>query len=64
MSLIKVAPNVLGVTPGVLGDPELRMYPRSGYFLVKNNHIFDNFSNPSISKVKIVRVLDPLISGK
>ena len=34
MSLIKVVPYVLGVTPGVLGAPEPRMYPRSGYFLV------------------------------
>ena len=36
MSLIKVAPYVLGVTPGVPGAPEPRMYPRSGYFLVRN----------------------------
>ena len=27
---------VVGVTPGVPGAPEPRMYPRSGYFLV--NH--------------------------
>ena len=25
-----------GLTPGVLGAPEPRMYPRSGYFLVKD----------------------------
>ena len=34
MSLIKVVPYVLGMTPGVPGAPEPRMYPRSGYFLV------------------------------
>ena len=36
MSLIKVVPYVLGMTPGVPGAPEPRMYPRSGYFLVGN----------------------------
>jgi len=34
MSLIKVVPYVLGMTPGVPGAPKPRMYPRSGYFLV------------------------------
>ena len=34
MSLIKVVPYVIGMTPGVPGAPEPRMYPRSGYFLV------------------------------
>ena len=34
MSLIKVVPYVLGVTTGVPGAPEPRMYPRRGYFLV------------------------------
>ena len=34
MSLIKVIPYVLGMTPGIPGAPEPRMYPRSGYFLV------------------------------
>ena len=34
MSLIKVVPYVLGMTPGVPGAPEPRMYPRSAYFLV------------------------------
>ena len=34
MSLIKVVPYVVGVTPGVPDAPEPRMYPRSGYFLV------------------------------
>ena len=34
MSLIKVVPYVIGMTPGVPGAPESRMYPRSGYFLV------------------------------
>jgi hypothetical protein len=32
----KVVPYVLGVTPGIPGAPEPRMYPRSGYFLVRN----------------------------
>ena len=35
MSLIKVVPYVLGITPGVPGAPEPRMYPGSGYFLVR-----------------------------
>ena len=39
MSLIKVVPYVLGMTPGVPGAPEPRMYPRSGYFLV-NSYIW------------------------
>ena len=39
MSLIKVVPYVLGVTHGVPGAPEPRMYPRSGYFLVSNNSV-------------------------
>ena len=34
MSLIKDVPYVMGMTPGVPGAPEPRMYPRSGYFLV------------------------------
>ena len=34
MSIIKVAPYVLGVTLGVPGAPEPKMYPRSWYFLV------------------------------
>ena len=34
MSLINVVPYVLWVTPGVLGAPEPKMYPCSGYFLV------------------------------
>ena len=37
MSLIKVVPYVVGMTPGVPGAPEPRMYPRSGYFLVTYN---------------------------
>ena len=37
MSLIKVVPYVIGMTPGVPGAPEPRMYPRSMYFLVKPN---------------------------
>ena len=37
MSVIKVVPYVIGMTPGVPGAPEPRMYPRSGYFLVKDN---------------------------
>jgi len=37
MSLIKVVLYVIGITPGVPGAPEPRMYPRSGYFLVLNN---------------------------
>ena len=40
MSLIKVVPYVLGMTPGVPGAPESRMYPRSVYFLVLYNSIF------------------------
>ena len=31
-----VVPYVVGLTPGVPGAPEPRMYPRSGYFLVLN----------------------------
>ena len=34
MSLIKVVPYVIKMTPGVPGAPEPRMYPRSQYFLV------------------------------
>ena len=41
-SLIKVVPYVLGVTLGVPGAPEPRMYPRSGYFLVNTN--FSSYS--------------------
>ena len=51
MSLIKVVPYVLGMTPGVPGAPEPRIYPCSGYFLVaykmspikKNYYIFKNY---------------------
>ena len=44
MSLIKVVPYVLGMTPGVPGAPEPRMYPRSGYFLVLNKDNLTTYS--------------------
>ena len=47
MSLIKVVPYVLGVTPGVSGTPEPKMYPHSGYFLV-----FDKVKKPSLKEKK------------
>ena len=44
MSLIKVVPYVVGVTPEVPGAPEPRMYPRSGYFLVKTKVAYRIFA--------------------
>ena len=52
MSLIKVVPYVLGLTPGVPGAPEPRMYSRSGYFLVS---IYE-----SISILKTIKKLRKL----
>ena len=55
MSLIKVVPYVLGVTPGVPGAPEPRMYPCSGYFLVKTKYItILNILNLKILMLKYV----------
>ena len=65
MSLIKVVPYVVGVTPGVPGAPEPRMYPRSGYFLVTTNSIapvtfrcvlldLSTYSKASIANVSVM----------
>ena len=45
MSLINVVPYVLGMTPGVPGTPEPRMYPQSRYFLVI---LYSDFPRPLI----------------
>ena len=54
MLLIKVVPYVLGMTPGVPGAPEPRMYPRSGYFLVTTMIILDDYVTFLLPKLKSV----------
>ena len=55
MSLIKVVPYVLGLTPGVPGAPEPRMYPHSGYFLVY--HYFE------VLVILAISILQPAANG-
>ena len=52
---IKVVPYVIGMTPGVPGAPEPRMYPRSGYFLVKYNLFLRPFDASSIQEGASIR---------
>ena len=54
MSLIKVVPYVVGVTPGVPGAPEPRMYPRM-YFLVSYNKEVPGINSENVFTFKSVK---------
>ena len=66
MSLIKVVPYVVGMTPGVPGAPEPRMYPRSGYFLVLEKSIALQFLDDFFFKFDqcVLHGLEQLVGTK
>ena len=57
MSLIKVVPYVVGVTPRVPGAPEPRLYPHSGYFLVISKVRVDGSTVPGLYKTAFIQLI-------